>query len=160
MIFLQPQPFSFEAMRDIELAAALEGVSIEKLTEKAATIYARQLLAKRDALPLMRPESWRQFRMEKGGSEVSFRVCVPVKTFSHAVLLEKEVKKRSGGCYPDACDIVEKHLRQLFDFTYGQTLAKDEEIKQALDEWNVAQRDLAKRLKEIEMEVNVIFILL
>lgn len=143
-----------EARRDIELAAALEGVSVEELTERGASIYARKLLAERDAIPLLHPESWRQFRLEDGGMNVSFRVRIPTFLFSHALFIEREMRQiYSDGCSDDACEIAEKHMCAQLNNMPAKNKEERKARTKAYKEQIKAQVELTKRLIDIEKGV-------
>ena len=147
-------PTPAEAWADINRAAELEGLSAAELIRKGADIYARQLLAKHDALPMLRPSPWRQFRVEDGGCTVSFRVRVPLHTFSEAAFIEWNVRKRNGGGYSeDACEIAESHMCTRLNNLPVRNKAERQAREKAYIEWLEAQGNLMSRLKEIEMEV-------
>lgn len=144
-------PTADEAWRDIKLAAELEGLSEEELTRKGATIYARRLLAQRDALFLLSPEPWRQFRLLDDGYFVSFVVCIPTPTFSQAVSIENEILKAKGWIgNVDACEFAEAQLCARLDELAANSGNRD---IFAPSEWLKAQHTLENRLKEIEKEV-------
>lgn len=147
-------PTADEARRDVKLAAELEGLSVEELTRKGATIYARQLLAKRDVLPLLRPAPWRQFRLEDGGTEVSFRVRIPTGVFAQAVFVEKQCMKVSNSLHNvDACELIETHLNAHLTFTATTDQKKRREREKIFNEWMGEQGDWVWRLAELEKEV-------
>lgn len=140
-----------EAWRDVKLAAALEGLSEEELTRKGATIYARRILAQRDALLLLSPEPWRQFRLLDDGHFVSFVVCIPTPTFSQAVSIEKDILKAKGWIGNiDACGFAEAQLCARLD-----ELAINSSNRDIFEpsEWVKAQYTLEERLAELEKEV-------
>lgn len=144
-------PTADEARRVIELAAALEGLSEEELTRKGATIYARRILAQRDALLLLSPEPWRKFRLLDDGHFVSFVVRIPTPTFSQAVSIEKDILKAKGWIGNiDACGFAEAQL-----YASLEELAINSSNRDIFEpsEWVKAQHTLEERLKEIEQEV-------
>lgn len=143
-----------EARRDVELAAELEGLSVEELTRKGATIYARSLLAMRDALPLMRPAPWRQFRIEDGGKEVSFRVRISTSVFSQAVFIERNIRLGNGGEYSeDACEIAEGYMRARLMNIQAKNKTDRNVINQSFIKWLEDNGELMKWLEEIDREV-------
>ena len=148
-------PTADEAWRDIKLAAELEGLSVEELTRKGATIYARRLIAKRDALlSLLRPAPWRQFRLEDGGKEVSFRVRISTSVFAQALFIERNIRQDNGGGYSDdACEIAEEHMcSRLMDLPV-KTKAVREARAMYFRDWLECIGNLEERLAEIEREV-------
>lgn len=146
--------FSPALIEEVTRAAAeLAGVSVEDLIRKGAMKYALQLLAKYDALPLLRPEPWRQFRIEDGGA-VSFRVRLPLNTFSRALYIEHRIRKENGGGYcDDACELAEMQLLARLDNLPVKNKKEREAQEEAYKQWLDAQINLAARLKEIEKEV-------
>ena len=139
---------------EVQRAAELCGVSTREIIRRGAAIYALQLLAKYDALPLTRPEPWRQFRVEDGGHFVSFRVRLPLSTFSQAVYIAQQVRKENGGgAGEDACEIAEGHLISRLSNLPAKNKKEREARNKAFMQWIDTQKDLAERLHEIESEV-------
>lgn len=146
--------FSPALIEEVTRAAALQGISESELLRRAAHFYALQLLAKYDALPFLRPEPWRQFRIEDEGRSVSFRVRLPLNTFSRALYIKHRIRKENGGGYcDDACEIAEMQLLARLDNLPVKNKKEREAQEEAYKQWLDAQINLAARLKEIEREV-------
>lgn len=105
--------FSPALMDEVTRAAALEGVSDSHFITRAIRAYAVQTLARHNAIPLLKPEPWREFRAGAAGSGsfVSFRVKVPFDLFARLAMLEDGVNQESDGtCKEDVCAMAESRL--------------------------------------------------
>ena len=97
-------------MAEVQRAAALEGVSNGDFITRAIRAYSVQTLARHNAIPLLKPEPWREFRAGADGA-VSFRVRVPFNLFAQLAMIEDDVRRGSGGKNEqDVCTIAEQRL--------------------------------------------------
>lgn len=95
---------------EIQRAAALEGVSDGDFITRAIHAYAVQTLARHNAIPLLKPEPWREFRAGADGN-VSFRVRVPFNLFAQLAMIEDDIRQGTGGkSDQDVCTIAEQRL--------------------------------------------------